>query len=493
MRNNLYNGVILSVIFCLGLLTSCYAAGNNTKKKNTSSKPNIIYILADDLGYGDLGFTGQKQFDTPNIDKLASQGMRFSEHYCGSAVCAPSRATLMTGLHTGHASIRGNKEHKPEGQFPMSCDKTIADILKDAGYTTGAFGKWGLGYINSDGDANKSGFDEFYGYNCQKMAHKYYPTHLWHNDKKIILEGNTLEDTVVYAQDLIQEEALKFIDTNKDDPFFLYIPYILPHAELIVPQDSILEKFDGKFDETPYVNKSGDYGNPDVRLEKYCSQEKPRATFAAMVYRLDYYVGQVMNKVKELGLDENTIIIFASDNGPHAAGGADPNFFNSNGEYRGIKRDLYDGGVRTAFIVKWDGTITQNSTSNHLSAFWDMMPTIADLVNQPCPDNTDGISFLPTLLGNTNKQKQHEYLYWEFHERGGSQAIRKGPWKAIKLKVSKNSNPSIELYNLSVDPSEENDVAMMHPEIVKDMKRIFGEARNTNKAFPLLPVERKKK
>ena len=455
-----------------------------------SKKPNIIYILADDLGYADISCYGQEKFQTPHIDQLAKEGMCFMQHYSGSTVCAPSRSSLLTGQHTGHTPIRGNKPFEPEGQFSMKASTiTIAEVLKEEGYTSGAFGKWGLGFVGQPGDPIEQGFDEFYGYNCQRIAHKYYPTHLWHNNKKITLEGNELKNTAFYAQDIIHNEAVQFIEDNKDAPFFLYIPYLIPHAELIVPMDSLYKKYEDKWEEKPFINPKGDYGNPEVKLEKYCSVEKPRATFAAMVNRLDNYVGEVVAKVEELGLTDNTIIMFASDNGPHDSGGADPEFFNSNGPFRGIKRDLYEGGIRTAFIVKWPGTVEANTSSNHVSAFWDVLPTLADIAHANVPVQVNGISFLPTLKGNTHKQQQHEYLYWEFHEKGGSQAIRMGNWKAVKLKVKKKPDVAIELYDLEKDPGETKDVAEENPDLVGRMKEIFNEARIETNDFPFITTK----
>ena len=486
---------VFSILGAAVLFASCKSTARTEEKVETKdSKPNIIYILADDLGIGDVSCYGQKKFQTPHIDKLAQEGMSFTNHYSGSTVCAPSRSVLLTGLHTGHTPVRGNKELKTEGQMPMdSATVTIAEILKEAGYVTGAFGKWGLGYIGSEGDAIKQGFDEFYGYNCQRVAHKYYPTHLWHNNEKIVLEGNGLQDTVVYAQDLIHDEAIKFIEKNKETPFFLYIPYLLPHAELLVPDDSIYRKYDGMYEEPkPYSNPAGDYGNPEVALAKYCSQEKPRTTFAAMVHRLDVYVGEVVEKVKELGLDENTIIMFASDNGPHCVGGADPKFFNSNAELRGMKRDLYEGGIRTAFIARWPGKIKENTKSDHISAFWDIMPTLVDIAQTESLEKTDGISFLPTLLGNGEEQKQHEYLYWEFHERNGSQAIRMGKWKAVKIKVKKKPDVKMELYDLEADPAETNNIAEENPEIVQKIECLFAKSRVPSKKYPFIEKRKKK-
>ncbi|PWE01381.1 arylsulfatase [Marinilabilia rubra] len=484
MKNKFLYKTFLAVSVAIFLLSGCKTKGTE-EKKNISEKPNIIYILADDAGYGDIGALGQEKIETPNIDRLISEGMLFTEHYSGSTVCAPSRSALLTGQHTGHTAVRGNLELQPEGQYPLPNDrKSIAQVLKDAGYKTGAFGKWGLGFIGTTGDPVNQGFDEFYGYNCQRMAHRYYPNHIWHNDKKVILEGNGWENTEVYAQDLIQEKTLDFIDKNQEDPFFLFVPAVLPHAELIVPEDSLFNKYLGEFPDKPFVNKrkGSDYGSENFEIILYTSQEYPLTTYAAMMSRLDVYVGQIMDKVEELGLAENTIIMFSSDNGPHQEGGNDPDFFNSNNGFRGYKRDLYDGGIHVPFAVSWPGVVKEGSRTDHISAFWDVLPTFCDIVDSDIPENTDGISFLPTLLGNPGEQKEHDYLYWEFHERGGRQAIRMGKWKAVRYNVFKGNRP-IELYDLSVDPREQNNLAGDHPEIIKKVKEIFEKARTESDIF----------
>jgi arylsulfatase A-like enzyme len=428
--------------------------------KSDAGKPNIIYILADDLGYGDLGCFGQKDIRTPNLDRMAHEGMRFTQHYSGSTVCAPSRSCLLTGLHTGHTSIRGNKEYYPEGQHPLPAEAvTIAEVLKRAGYATGAFGKWGLGYPGSDGDPINQGFDEFFGYNCQRFAHNYYPYFLRHNDKKVMLPGNEGKKTEQYAPDMIQEQTLQFIEANKDKPFFLFVPNVIPHAELLVPDDDIVRSYRGKFPEQPY---EGIDEGPNYKIGGYGSVKTPRANFAAMVTRLDRYV---------------------SDNGPHAEGGTNPAYFDSSGGLRGQKRDLYEGGIRVPMIAWWPGKITAGSNTNHISAFWDVMPTFAELTAADVPEDIDGISFLPTLLGRKHKQKEHDYLYWEFHERGGKQAVRKGNWKAIRLEVKKDPNGPLELYNLSTDPREKNNIASNHPGIVRQMEQIMRQAHTNSDVF----------
>ena len=461
----------------------CLSLSGNAQQKN-AAQPNIVLIVADDLGYGDVGFNGQKLIKTPNLDRLAAQGMRFNQFYAGTTVCAPSRSALMTGQHTGHTYIRGNKEMIPEGQQPLAASETtIAEVLKKAGYTTAAFGKWGLGPVGSEGDPLKQGFDYFYGYNCQKLAHRYYPAHLWENEKKIVLtENQNLQVAKTFAPDLIQQQTLTFIDKQNDkQPFFLFLPYILPHAELLVPDDPLLEYYKGKFPEKPF--KGADYG-VDAKDGGYTSQPYPHATFAAMVARLDKYVGEVMDKLKAKGLDKNTIIIFSSDNGPHVEGGADPVFFNSGGGLRGVKRDLYEGGIRVPFVVSWPGIIKPNTQSDFVGAFWDLVPTLAELAHTKVTYPTDGLSFAATLTGK-GKQKQHEYLYWEFHEGGGKQAVRQGNWKAVKLNVNRPESSKIELYDLTKDSSEQVDLSKQFPDKVAKMEALMKEAHRASALFPL--------
>ncbi|WP_028666057.1 arylsulfatase [Runella zeae] len=461
----------------------CLTVSGKAQQKN-ATQPNIVLIVADDLGYGDVGFNGQKLIKTPNLDRLAAQGMRFNQFYAGTTVCAPSRSALMTGQHTGHTYIRGNKEIIPEGQQPLAASETtIAEVLKKAGYTTAAFGKWGLGPVGSEGDPLKQGFDYFYGYNCQKLAHRYYPAHLWENEKKIVLtENQNLQVAKTFAPDLIQQQTLTFIDKQNDkQPFFLFLPYILPHAELLVPDDPLLEYYKGKFPEKPF--KGADYG-VDAKDGGYTSQPYPHATFAAMVARLDKYVGEVMDKLKAKGLDKNTIIIFSSDNGPHVEGGADPVFFNSGGGLRGVKRDLYEGGIRVPFVVSWPGIIKPNTQSDFVGAFWDLVPTLAELAHTKVTSPTDGLSFAATLTGK-GKQKQHEYLYWEFHEGGGKQAVRQGNWKAVKLNINRPEASKIELYDLTKDSSEQVDLSKQFPDRVAKMEALMKEAHRASALFPL--------
>ena len=470
----------ISIIVLVFFVFSC----KNTLKQEVSKEekplPNIVYILADDLGYGDVSYLGQNKFETPNIDKLAAQGMVFTQHYSGSTVCAPSRSALMTGQHTGHTPIRGNKEARPEGQYPMPSESyTVAELLKDNGYTTGVFGKWGLGFPGSEGDANNQGFDEFYGYNCQRLAHNYYPYHLWHNQEKIVLEGNQGTEENQYAPTLMHNEALKFMETNKEKPFFMFYASALPHAELLLPQENI-DEFKGKL--LPEKNYKGVDSGEKYKAGGYGSQENSHAAFAAMITLLDRQVGELNDKLEELGITDNTMVIFTSDNGPHQEGGADPAYFNSNGPFRGVKRDLYEGGIHVPMVVKWPGKIKVGSSTNHISAFWDFMPTVAEIVGASELKNTDGISFLPSLLENGN-QKKHEYLYWEFHEKGGRIAVRKDNWKAVRYNVLKNPNRKVELYDLAKDPSEEQNIAEEFPAVVKELAQIMMDARTPSEVY----------
>lgn len=444
-------------------------------------KPNIVYILADDLGYGDLSCYSQKRFQTPNIDQLASQGMLFTQHYAGCAVCAPSRSSLMTGQTTGHTPIRGNKSWAPEGQYPIAAETyTIAEMLKEAGYATGAFGKWGLGSPGSEGDPNKQGFDEFYGYNCQSLAHNYYPGHLWDNQTKIILKGNSGDQFGEYAPELIHKRALQFIEKNRNKPFFLFYPTTIPHAELLLPEEN-LKEFRGKFlPEKEF--KGADPGSPKFRIGSYGTQPESHAAFAAMVTLLDQQVGELVAKLKELELEKNTIIIFTSDNGPHLEGGGDPDYFDSNGALKGYKRDLYEGGIRVPMIACWPQKIAAGSKSDHVSAFWDVLPTVAELVGIKAPEKIDGISFLPALLGNSG-QKVHQSLYWEFHEQNGRQAVRMGDWKLVRYNVSISEKITTELYNLKTDLGEENNLAAKNPNIVKRMLEIMKNSRTPSNVF----------
>ncbi len=426
-------------------------------------KPNIIFILADDLGYGDLGSYGQKKIKTPHLDRMAAGGMRFTQFYSGSTVCAPSRAALMTGRHTGHAYIRGN------GDIPLRPnDLTVAEILKSSGYATAVIGKWGLGTEGTTGRPDRQGFDESFGFLHHRHAHRQYTDHLWKNVVKFPVSAER-----DFVNDLFTETSLDFIARNKSRPFFLYLAYTNPHAEIRVPEDSLGE-YKGKFPETPFVNLKADQ-HPS---QGYRSQATPHAAFAAMVTRMDRDVGRILEHLKQLGLDEDTIVFFTSDNGPHKEGGADPEFFDSNGPLRGIKRDLYDGGIRVPMIVRWPGTIKANRTSEQVWAMWDVLPTAAAIARARAPKNVDGISMLPTLQGK--RQRDHEYLYWEFFERGFQQAVRMKNWKAVRL----SPGQPLELYDMAKDAGEQENVAGRHPKIVAEMEKILAGARTESEKWP---------
>ena len=491
------NGLLIT-----GLALGCTAATgchNTARQPHAAQTPNVVFILADDLGYGDVGCYGQERFDTPNIDSLAAHGMRFTRCYSGTTVSAPSRACLLTGLHSGHAPVRGNIETPPEGQYPLPEMDNIFRLFKEAGYVTGAFGKWGLGAPGTTGDPARQGIDGFFGYNCQLLAHNYYPDHLWENGRMVILEDNANGAYGTYSQDLIHEKALEFIDSNAEKPFFLFLPYVLPHAELLVPKDSILAKFSGAYPETPY--KGCDSG-PAFRKGGYCSQPEPRATFAAMVSRLDMYVGQVIESLKENGILGNTLIIFASDNGPHMEGGADPDFFDSNGAFRGYKRDLYEGGIRVPFIAAWEGVIEPGSENGHMMAFWDLYPTFRELL---LADNAgtdtgrfsggDGMSILPALTGK-GIQPEHDWLYFEFQEEGGKQAVISGDMKLVRLNASSDKESVWELYDLGSDPGEnanlldESRITDEYRRTARQLRSIMEREHIPDAAWPLLEGER---
>jgi len=450
----------------------------NAQKK----PPNIILILADDLGYGDIGCYGQLKTETPNIDRLAAHGVRFTQFYAGSTVCAPSRNSLMTGQHTGHTSIRGNITIKPEGQMPLpDSNVTIAMILQQHGYVTAAFGKWGLGFITTTGDPEKKGFDEFFGYNCQTLAHNYYPEYLWHAHEQIKLGGNLKYDSV-YSADLIHEQAINFLKKDHNKPFFLYLPYTLPHADVIAPHDSVYDYYVRKFNEHAAAIPKNSDG------EKHQFDPYPHAAFAAMVSRLDKYVGEILQAVREKGIENNTFIFFTSDNGPHRENGGDPDFFNGNGGLRGIKRDLYEGGIRVPLIIYQPQVVKAGTINTTPFALYDLYPTFLEIAGIAVSKKIDGLSMLPTLLGR--KQKQHAWFYWELHEAGGKQAVRMGNWKAVRLNVSADANSSIELYNVKADPQEKKDVAPQNPRIVKQMQQIIRDAHSRNIDWPLFEFEK---
>jgi arylsulfatase A-like enzyme len=426
-------------------------------------RPNIIFILADDLGYGDVGCYGQKQIQTPNLDRLAAEGMRFTQCYAGCTVCAPSRCCLMTGLHTGHAWIRGN------ALVPLRpTDVTVARVLKDAGYATALVGKWGLGEAGSTGVPERQGFDYFYGYLNQVHAHNYYPDFLWRNEEKVPLVGNVLDKPGVakeraqYSPDLCTREALAFLDRAQDKPFFLYLAYIVPHA------NNERTRAEGNGMEVPTDAPYADKPWP-----------QPQKNYAAMITRMDRDIGTLLQRLRERGLDDRTLILFSSDNGPQKEGGNDPKFFTSSGPLRGIKRDLYEGGIRVPLIARWAGQVKAGTVNDHVCAFWDFLPTAAELAGVKPPQGLDGISFVPALLGS--RQTNHEFLYWEFHERGFHQAVRHGDWKAVRPKLGS----PLELYDLKPDIGETKDVAAVHADVVARIEAYLKEARTDSPNWPI--------
>ena len=451
-----------------------------TQKK---SSPNIIYIYADDLGYGELGCYGQTKISTPHIDQLAKEGIRFTQHYSSAPVCAPSRCMLMTGKSPGHTYIRGNYEmggfedEKERGQMPLHEGAyTIAKMLKERNYTTGMIGKWGMGVVGTTGSPLHHGFDYYYGYLDQKQAHNYYPTHLWENDSwdslnnPFIYVHRPLDSTTAtekdfnyykgneYAPKKMTDKALAFIEKNKSNPFFLYLPYTIPHLSLQLP-DEYVNKYKGTFDEHPYYGQKG-----------YAANRFPLSTYAGMISFLDDQVGIIMKKIKSLGLDENTIVMFSSDNGTTFSSPVDKNFFNSVGGLRGLKMELYEGGIRVPFIARWPGRIKAGTVSDVVSVQYDMMATLAALTGSAVHE-TDGISLLPTLLGQ-QQQTQHAYLYFEYPENGGQVAVRMGNWKGVKKNLIKQPGILWELYDLSKDPSEQNNIAEAHQDILKQFDAI---------------------
>lgn len=435
-------------------------------------KPSIVYILLDDAGWGDLGCYGQQKLKTPHMDALAHEGMRFTNHYSGSTVCAPTRSTLMTGLHTGHTPIRGNGQVKtePESVYPMPAGTvTVASLLKDAGYATGCFGKWGIGGPGSDADALNLGFDRFCGFYSQHYAHDFYPRWLWRDGEKIMLNREKYAHTVIF------DAALDFIRENKDEPFFCYLPVTIPHAAMQAPPE-YHERFRKEYPEFDKI--TGRYGGD----ERTVQVQNPIAGFAAMMTKMDDDVGTLMALLKELDIDDNTLVMLTSDNGPHKEGGHNPEFWNSNGPFTGTKRSLYDGGIRAPFIVRWPGSVEAGSESDLISAHWDLLPTLCDLAGAKAPDNVDGLSMVPTLTGR-GTQSRHDYLYWEFYEADGKKALRFGQWKAVRNGLAANLDAPIELYDITTDLAEKNNVAANHPEVVARARRYFQEAHTPDPAW----------
>jgi len=491
-------------LLLLSLLTACQNTQEANETNEPKAPPNIIYILADDLGYGELGVYGQKLIETPHIDALARSGMQFTQHYSGSPVCAPSRYMLLMGKHPGHARIRANDEWGDrgevwnyrkavddpnlEGQRPiLTSSYTMGEFMQDQGYQTGLVGKWGLGAPLSDGIPNKNGFDFFYGFNCQRQAHQLYPPFLWKNQERIQLnnpvvaphQDNTLAEDADsmdiesyalwnqkdYAPTLMQEEALSFVRNNQDTPFFLYYATPIPHLPLQAPQQLVQYYVDKLGEEDPYNGQKG-----------YFPTRYPRATYAAMITYLDQQVGELVQELKDLGLYDNTLIIFSSDNGPSYTGGVDAGYFDSAGpfshEYGRTKGFTYEGGIRVPMIASWPGVIEAGSSTAHISAFWDVYPTLADLLSVEAPEGLDGMSFLPTLMGE--EQPTRDYLYWEFAGYQGQQAVRKGRWKAVRKDIVKG-NLQLELYDLEQDLAETQDLASQFPEVVAEMEAIMSK------------------
>lgn len=471
-----------------------------------SQKPNIVFILADDLGYREMGCFGQEKIKTPNLDRLAKQGMKLTQHYSGNAVCAPSRCVLLTGKHPGHAFVRANKSTPPEGQWPIpESEVTIAELMKRQGYVTGAFGKWGLGGPESTGRPLNQGVDRFFGYNCQAHAHSYYPSYLWDNEEHVALKnvpevpghaslakGADPADPKSYdpfkgqdyAPDRIHEQALKFIRDHHEEPFFLYYPSVIPHVALHVPDEDLKPYLDLGWKDPPFTRGAG-YG--------YTPHFTPRAAYAAMITRLDRYVGNVLRTLDELGIADNTLVIFTSDNGTtHLGQEVDYNFFKSVGELRGLKGSLYEGGVRVPTVVRWPGKVAAGSSSDFVSGFEDWMPTLLDSLGakSDVPNGVDGVSLLPTLLGE--KQAERDYLYREFPSYGGQQTIRVGDWKAVRQGMTKG-NLEVELYNLAEDIGESRNVAKEHPELVSKLTKMMSDVRTPSTEFPLLPIDPKSK
>jgi arylsulfatase A len=458
--------VVTALLLALG--TGLAASQAKTTQPPQASRPNIVLIHADDLGWGDLGAYGQQRFATPVLDRMAAEGLRFTQYYSGSTVCAPSRAALMTGRHTGHGRIRGN------GDVPLAPDEvTIGEVLKSVGYRTATMGKWGLGNAGSSGQPDRQGFDEAFGYLHHTHAHRQYTDRLWKNGAWI-----DVSPTADYTSDLFTAAALDFIDRSADGPFFLYLAYPVPHAELRPPED-VVAPFRGRYPETPFTNAKADAAMatpPYDRSPGYRTQPTPRAAFAGMVSRMDRDIGRLLERLKARGLDERTIVIFTSDNGPHREGGADPDFFDSNGPLRGIKRDLYEGGIRVPLIVRGPGRVPAGQVRDTVWAHWDLLPTLANLAGATAPADIDGISMRAALLDRTAPRVPERTLY----ERGFQQAARRGRWKAVRLKPE----APLELYDLDADVGEATNVADKHPDVVRQLEAYLGTVRTPSERWP---------
>jgi arylsulfatase A len=446
----------------------CMLAG--ARQHAQAPRPNIIFIQADDLGYGDLSVYGQSRFQTPSIDRLAKNGIRFTNYYAGTTVCAPSRGSLMTGLHTGHSWVRGNLA----GMSLRGEDRTIATTLRESGYRTALIGKWGLGESDSPGRPDRKGFEYSFGYLSQTHAHRQFTDHLYRNAQRVEVGQNE------YSNDLFTRETMSFIEKQDNRPFFVYLNYTVPHAELRVPDDS-MQTYTGKFPETPFANAAADarQTGPDEPSLGYRSQPEPHAAFAAMITRMDRDVGRIVDLLRTRGLAERTLVIFTSDNGPHKEGGADPDFFSSSGGLRGIKRDMYEGGIRVPMIATWPGVIPAGSTSDYAAAHWDWFPTFAELAGLAAPQGLDGVSIARALRGAP--QPAHEFMYWEFHERGFQQAVRMGNWKAVRLA----KDQPLELYDLTTDRSEKINVASQHADVVARIEAYLKTARTESPNWPV--------
>ncbi len=466
-------------LFTIGGAVACVSSSGGPPSR-TDPRPNIIWIMADDLGWGELGCYGQDKIRTPHVDQIAAEGILFEQHYSGAPVCAPARCVLMTGLHSGHAYVRGNYEiggwgeHDGEGQLPLpEGTTTLPGLLQEAGYATCAVGKWGLGGPDTSGEPNRQGFDHWFGYLCQRQAHNHYPTHLWRNTERVNLEGNTWKNISGehYAHDLMSAEILGWIRENADQPFFVYVPFHIPHAAIQVPQDSI-DEYSGAFPDDPPYNKTAGY----------LPHPTPRAAYAAMITRMDRDVGRIMDLLRELDLDENTLIAFSSDNGPTFNGGTDSEFFKSAAHLRGLKGSVYEGGLRVPLVVRWPSRIKAGRRTAHLSAFQDVMPTLLDIAGVDVPSGLDGISMRPTLESK-GEQRSHESLYFEFPSYGGQQAVRTDRWKLVRRNLKKQ-NPTLALYDIQADDTESTDVAAEHPEVVAKLRLIAEREHVNSKHFP---------
>lgn len=507
---------VLALVALALLVAACTNAPSASRDEHGARPPNVIVILADDLGVGELGCYGQTKIRTPNVDALARGGLRFTQYYAGAPLCAPSRCALLTGRHAGHGWIRDNKELEPEGQEPLRAEEvTLAELLRSRGYATACIGKWGLGGPKSVGEPNAQGFDHFFGFLCQRRAHDHYPTYLWRDGARVVLPGNPGDAPgASYAEDLFADDALAWVEAQRARPFFLYFTPTIPHASLQAPAEDVAQ-YEGAFADAPYEGKQG-----------YIPVAKPHATYAAMVTRLDRDVGRIVAKLDELGLARDTLILFASDNGPtyDRVGGADSDFFASAMGRRGRKGSVYEGGIRAPLVARWSGTIAPGRTSDEPVAAWDLLPTICELVDARAgagateshttkaspssaestrarsstassttsstpavlalPDDLDGTSLVPLLRGEPFGVKRE--LYWELASYGGQQAVRFGAWKAVRQRMNAG-NRAIELYDLAHDPNETRDVAAEHPELVEHARKLFTSSRTDSALFPLGP------